>query len=146
MPAIAGCRNSSVITNSYASYADARAAGALQSGWIPYLPPGAHDIRSAHDPNGRGRWGLFSFTTADEPLLRNELPQQASWHGVVVDAPARIEWWPVLLRGTFDDRRANDATTTGLEAYRRGDLIYAVNWNQRRAYYFLPNSSSTASR
>jgi hypothetical protein len=57
---------------------------------------------------------------------------------MTVDVPARIEWWPVLLRGTFDERRASDATTTGLQAYTASGVVFAVNWNQRRAYYWTP--------
>ena len=60
---------------------------------------------------------------------------EISFEGVGTDAPPRIEWWPVLLRGSLDPVRL---TATGLKAYAMpGDeLIVAVNWNQRRAYYW----------
>ena len=36
--------------NTYATLAEARAAGAVERGWLPpLLPAGAHDIREAHD-------------------------------------------------------------------------------------------------
>ena len=60
---------------------------------------------------------------------------EISFEGVGTDAPPRIEWWPVLLRGSLDPVQL---TATGLRAYAMpGDeLIVAVNWNQRRAYYW----------
>jgi hypothetical protein len=41
----------------------------------------------------------------------------------------------VQLRGTLDESRIRD---TGLRAFRtrQGDFVVAVNWNQRRAYYW----------
>jgi hypothetical protein len=52
-----------------------------------------------------------------------------------VDAPARIEWWPVLLRGALN---AESIAATGLRAHESvdGRLIFLVNWNQCRAYYW----------
>ena len=51
-----------------------------------------------------------------------------------MDIPGRIEWWPVILRGTLDAERIQ---ATGLRAYRArsGGLVFAVNWKQGRAYY-----------
>jgi hypothetical protein len=119
--------------------AEARAAGAVDRGWLPGLvPPGAHDIRAAHDEGGsHRRWGLFSFQPEDADVLRGRLGSELSFEGVGVDAPPRIEWWPVALRGTLDAERV---AATGLKGYQvSGDeLVAAVNWNQRRAYYWSP--------
>jgi hypothetical protein len=126
-------------TNSYATLDDARTAGAISEGWIPEgLPAHAHDLREAHVPNSARRWGLFEYPLHEEGALRALLdPQEISLAGQRCDIPPRIEWWPVALRGSLD---ASRIATTGLQAYRsrRGDLIFAVNWRQGRAYYWMP--------
>ena len=133
----AGCRDLQVVTNTYATLAEARSAGAIERGWIPaLLPAGAHDIREAHDETRmRRRWGLFSFRPEDDETFKARMGSEISFEGVGTDAPPRIEWWPVLLRGSLDPVQL---TATGLQAYAMpGDeLIVAVNWNQRRAYYW----------
>jgi hypothetical protein len=131
-----GCRDIEVVTGSYANLADAR--GAIEAGWIPTgLPPGAHDLREAHDLDTNRRWGLFSFPPAEGESLRGLLAGEISVSGLRCDIPARIEWWPLLLRGELDPERVN---ATGLTAHRSrdGDLIFLVNWKQGRAYYWAP--------
>jgi hypothetical protein len=46
----------------------------------------------------------------------------------------------VILRGTLDGERIR---ATQLRAYRarEGNLIFAVNWNQGRAYFWTPPAS-----
>lgn len=128
------CSDLDVVTNTYASASEARAA--VERGWIPsILPSGAHDIREAHDNAGTRRWGLFSFRKEDEASLRSGLGPETSLSGIRADAPPRIEWWPVLLRGDLDGERL---AATGLKGYpvTGQQLVMAVNWNQRRAYYW----------
>ena len=134
--AAAGCGDLEVVTNTYSTLADARAAGAIERGWLPaWVPSGAHDIREAHDEGGSGRrWGLFSFALEDTPTLRGRLGAESGFEGLKVDAPPRIEWWPVALRGSLN---AETLASTGLRGYRLPDgLAVGVNWNQRRAYYW----------
>lgn len=132
-----GCRNVDVVTASYATLDEARREGAIERGWIPEgLPPGTHDIREAHDLDSNRRWGLFSFRPEESDVLRRLLkPAETSLNGVRVDAPARIEWWPVLLRGALNPE---SIAATGLRAYEStdGTSIFLVNWKQRRAYYW----------
>ena len=139
--AVPACRNLDVVTASYATLAEAERAGAVAAGWLPKgLPPGTHDLREAHGAESRKRWGLFSFTAADDAALKRLLqPGEDPLDGQICDAPARIEWWPVLLRGQLDPERIR---ATGLQAYRSADasLLFAVNWKQRRAYYWTPAS------
>jgi len=134
---VAACRDLQVVTNTYATLAEAKNSGALERGWIPpLLPAGAHDIREAHDDAHSGRrWGLFSFRLEDDATLRARLGPEISLLGVGVDAPPRIEWWPVLLRGSLDPAQL---AATGLKGYEvpADQLVVAVNWNQRRAYYW----------
>jgi hypothetical protein len=133
----AACRNIDVVTASYATLAEARAAGAVQRGYVPDgIPPGAHDLREAHDLDTNRRWGLFGFPANERPALEALLdPTELPIEGLRCDMPGRIEWWPVLLRGQIDGGRAR---ATGLRAYRTkaGDLVFLVNWNQGRAYYW----------
>ena len=132
-----GCRNVDVVTDSYATLDEARRDGAIARGWVPEgLPPGTHEIREAHDLDSNRRWGLFSFQPEESDVLRRLLkPDERPLAGERLDAPARIEWWPVLLRGKLDP---DTIAATGLRAYESvsGDLIFLVNWKQGRAYYW----------
>jgi hypothetical protein len=132
-----GCSGINSQTNSYATLTEARQAGAIAGGWIPDgLPSGAHDIREGHVPGTSHHWGLFEFPNDEAAMLRallerEEMPPDR----VVCDVPARIEWWPLMLRGPLDGSRL---ATTGIRLYRAstGHVLYAVNWNQGRAYYW----------
>jgi hypothetical protein len=139
--AAGGCRDLDVVTASYATLAEAERAGAVARGWLPPgLPAGTHDIREAHGVDTGRRWALFSFRGEDDAALKRVLqPGETSLEGEVCDAPARLEWWPILLRGQLDAERIR---ATGLQTYRSADtsLIFAVNWKQRRAYYWTPAS------
>jgi hypothetical protein len=132
-----GCRDRDVVTNSYATLAEARDAGAARRGEIPPgVPEGAHDIRTASDQDSDRRWGLFDFLAQDADALRAMLnAEEISLAGVECDIPGRIEWWPVLLRGTVN---AEQAKAAGLQSYRsrQGSLVFVVNWKQGRAYYW----------
>lgn len=136
---VVACSGIKSQTNSFATLAEARQAGAISSGWIPEgLPPGAHDLREGHVPGTQQRWGLFEYPHAEEATLRGLLqPDEVRGDIGRCEAPARIEWWPVMLRGQLD---ADRLATTGVRVYRAkdGNLLFAVNWNQGRAYYWLP--------
>lgn len=124
-------------TATYATLAEARAAGAIDNGRVPsILPGGAYELRAAFAISGHERWGLFNFREGDAEALRAVLqPGQISLAGTEMEIPGRIEWWPVILRGRLDAERIK---TTGLEAYPsfNGGLVVAVNWKQGRAYYW----------
>ena len=131
-----GCSNTGVITEAYATLAEAQAAGAVDRGWLPRgLPPGARELRVAHDENSPRRWGLYDFPPDQGDALRPLLGAEISFDGLSCNPPRRIEWWPVLLRTELDGERLK---ATGLRAYaaRDGDLIHAVNWAQGRGYYW----------
>jgi hypothetical protein len=132
---LSACRHGDVVTNSYATVAEARQAGATD-GPIPIaLPPGATEIRAAHGERSDRRWGLFNFTPDDADALRGILGAETPLAGQTIDVPARIEWWPVILRGPLDHEQI---AATGLRVYRTraGDVLVGVNWNQGRAYYW----------
>lgn len=130
------CSGIKARTNSFATLAEAREAGAISRGWIPDgLPPASHDIRVAYVPDGPQRWGIVNFPQAEAQALETLLAGEMSLRGVECDVPRRIEWWPIVLRGDLDAQRIQE---TGLRAYRtrQGNLIFVVNWNQGRAYYW----------
>ena len=133
---LAGCSGPSVQTATYATIAEARAAGAVDDGRVPsILPPGAYELRAAYAIDGPQRWGLFNFREAEAEALRAILqPGEIPLTGIEMEIPGRIEWWPVILRGKLDAERIQ---TTGLRAYPSSDgLVFAVNWSQGRAYYW----------
>jgi hypothetical protein len=135
----AACSGNASKTNAFATLAEVRDAGAIEQGWVPEgLPPGSHDLREAHRIDATKRWGLFEYPQAEEATLRALLnPEEISLDRQRCDIPPRIEWWPVALRGDLDAARI---AATCLRAYRskRGDLIFAINWRQGRAYYWTP--------
>jgi hypothetical protein len=133
----AACSGINSQTYSYATLAEAERAGAMTNGWIPRgLPPGTHDIRAAQVPGTVKRWGIINFPSGEADVLRALLePTEMSLEGQHAEAPARIEWWPIALRGEINGERL---TTTHIHGYRtkQGGLVFAVNWNQGRAYYW----------
>ena len=135
----AACSGIKAQTNSFATLDEARQAGAIADGRMPQgLPPASHDIREGHVPGTSQRWGLFEFPNAEEAALRGLLqPDEISVDGQRCEVPARIEWWPLMLRGQLDGSRL---ATTGIRIYRakEGNLLFAVNWGQGRAYYWSP--------
>ena len=139
LAALTCCAGVNSQTYSFATLDEARQAGAIANGWVPEgLPPSSHDIRVAQVPKTSQHWGIINFPRSEEPALRSLLQaDETPLHGVRCDMPARIEWWPVVLRGELD---ASGVAATGLKAYRSrsGELIFAVNWNQGRAYYWRP--------
>ena len=137
-----GCRNLDVLTETYATLAEAQAAGAVDRGWLPRgLPPGTRELRLAHDVDSTRRWGLFNFPPEEGDALRALAGPEISLDGLACNPPGRIEWWPVLLRQQLNGERIK---ATGLRGYaaKEGDLVLAVNWAQGRAYYWTGSSDS----
>jgi hypothetical protein len=132
-----GCAGLNSQTYSFATLEEARQAGAIAKGWVPEgLPPGSHDLRVAQVPGTSQHWGIINFPRAEEGALRALLePAEVSLSGEHCDMPGRIEWWPIVLRGALDGERL---AATGLRGYRAttGRRLFAVNWNQGRAYYW----------
>lgn len=137
--AMAACEGVESQTNAFATLAEAGQAGAIKEGWIPDgLPAGSHDIREGHVPGTEKRWGLFEYPPSEEGGLRGLLePEEISADGLPCDVPARIEWWPLMLRGPLNGPRLA-ATGTRVYRSRNGGLLFAVNWGQGRAYYWSP--------
>ena len=136
MLGISGCDDMDIVTETYATLAEARSAGAVERGWLPGgLPAGTRDLRVAHDLDSNRRWGLFNFPQAEGDALRALIASEISFNGLTCTPPRRIEWWPVLLRQQLDEERIK---ATGLRGYsaKGSDLILAVNWEQGRAYYW----------
>jgi hypothetical protein len=130
------CRDIDVVTQAYATLAEATADGAVDRGYLPRgLPSGTRDIREAHDQKSSRRWGLFNFPQTEAEVLRALIGPEVSLRDMRIDPPRRIEWWPVLLRGAVNDEQVA-ATGTRVYAARQGDLIFAINWSQGRAYYW----------
>jgi hypothetical protein len=140
--AAAACSGIDAQTNSFATLAEAEEAGAIANGWMPPgLPPGTRDIRQGHVPGTPQRWGVIEFPQSDTAALRALLEsEELPLDGQRCEIPGRVEWWPVILRGTLVGERI---AATQLRAYRarEGNLIFAVNWNQGRAYFWTPPSS-----
>ena len=134
---LAGCNSINAKTMSYASLAEARAAGAIDKGWVPQgLPESVYELRVAYEPDGWQRWGLINFPREAGDRIRGLLEtQETPLGGLQCGIPSRIEWWPVILRQEVDAERV---AATGARGYRSrdGKMIFIVNWTQGRAYYW----------
>jgi hypothetical protein len=133
---LTACSSINSQTNAYATLAEAEQAGAVAHGWIPDgLPASAHDLREGHVPGSNDRWGLFEYPQEGGRAVLALLERsELVLNGQECRVPARIEWWPLMLRGPLDSTRLS---TTGVHVYRarKQDLLFAVNWSQGRAYY-----------
>jgi len=114
---------------------EARAAGAIRSGWVPEgLPASAADLREGHLPDGR-HWGVFTFAATDSGSVRALLGPEITTGPLACDPPGRLEWWPRLLHSPVDVERVR---STGFRLY--GDSgarrTFAINWGLGRAYYW----------
>ena len=135
---LVACSDKDVVTETYATVEEAVSAGAVERGWVPRgLPPSTRELREAHDIDSNRRWGLFNFPPEEGDHLRKLIAdpgQSGEPKPLTCDIPARIEWWPVLLRGSIPADRVTDA---GLSVHRTHDgMNLVVNWKQGRAYYW----------
>jgi hypothetical protein len=122
-------------TGVYATMAEARAAGAIERGWVPEgLPASATDLREAHRGHDQ-LWGLFVFPPADGEAVRALVGAEISGTPPACDPPGRLEWWPRILRTPLDLAQLQ---STGFRLYRSRDdrLTYAVNWRHGRGFYW----------
>jgi hypothetical protein len=132
---IAACSGVNVRTEVYQTLADARAAGAVEAGWVPRgIPESASDLRVGYLADGRV-WGTFAFDPAQVAALRAGLLEGTAAPPLGSDPPGRIEWWPRVLRSPRDADRIR-ATGLRLHHDRDGRFGYAVNWSQGRAFYW----------
>jgi hypothetical protein len=130
--ACAGVRSESDV---FATLQEAKAAGAIDRGWVPAgLPDGTTDLRDAHVPAGT-HWGLFSFPPSDAAPLHALLADEITASPPPCNPPGRFEWWPRLLRTPIN---LDTAHQIGLRLYRSRDArrVFAINWNQGMGYYW----------
>jgi hypothetical protein len=121
----------------YPSVADARAAGAFKSGWLPtFLPPGATHVREAHSLDTNERWIAF---TAPVPELRALTERFAPLaYGDARHASGDHPWrvggdWPPELSKTF----WHTPRSTHLLSYhhsKEAGYCLAVEWQTGRTW------------
>jgi hypothetical protein len=132
---IAGCSGVRSESDVFATLQEARAAGAIDRGWVPSgLPESTTDLRDAHVPSGT-HWGRFSFPPAQANALRPLIGAEITSAPPPCDPPGRFEWWPRLLRSPINLETAH---VTGLRLYSSRDRsrVFAINWNQGQGYYW----------
>lgn len=104
----------------YATAVAARAAGAVERGWLPEeLPDSAFDIAESHHLDTNVGSGSFRFQAVDAEAFRAKL-QPAS--------PAEIQ--------RFDD--AEKLQRKGYGFYGVSKFIVAVNWQTLHVHFKLP--------
>jgi hypothetical protein len=133
--ALTACSDLRVKEGIYANLDEAKVAGAIQAGWVPAgLPPGVADLREGHLPGGR-HWGVFTFGPRDADALRSLVGPEITMAAPACDPPGRLEWWPQILHTPID---LDGVRSTGFRLYsdRVGEIAFAINWGQGRAYYW----------
>lgn len=138
----AGCGGLRVQEGIYANLSEAQAAGALANGWVPRgLPPSTSDLREGHMPDGR-HWGVFTFAVTDASAVRGLVRAEILADAPPCDPPGRLEWWPRLLHTPID---IDGLHATKFRLYRAtDDSIFAINWNEGRAYYWAGPAHASA--
>jgi len=129
------CSGIQVQVGVYQTLEEARAAGAIEHGWVPRgLPESTSDLREGHLPDGR-LWGAFSFDPARKDALESLVATEITSGSVDCDPPGRLAWWPPILRSPIDLERLK---ATGFQIYRGrdSDQTLAINWRHGRAYYW----------
>jgi len=134
LPVLGACGDLRVKMGVYNTLADAKHAGAIESGWVPHgVPASASDLREGHLPDGR-HWGVFAFSAADEAAVRALVGEELTSGTLTCDTPGRLEFWPRVLLTPVDVARVR---STGFRIYHGHDgRHYAINWGQARAYYW----------
>ena len=131
---LAGCTDLRVTLAVFNTAAEARAAGAVDRGWVPDgLPASASELRLGYLPDGR-HWGVFVFRPGDESAIRALARDEITTGPLTCDPPGRLEFWPRVLHTPIDVDRVR---STGFRLYRGADgRTYAMNWGQGRGYYW----------
>lgn len=125
------------VSSFYASYEDLKRSGAIERGWIPsWLPPGIHHIYELDNLDSGQTWCRFDFTDADAIVLRNQLKAVTGEWPYPIRDPG-VEWWPTAMRGRLDPATLR---REGLELYRQESLLFAVNWQNKRAFLYAHSS------
>lgn len=79
---------------------EARAAGAVERGWVPgLLPKSAFQIRERHDLDTNEVWGAFRFNPSESATFLSHLSALPSDITPVVRSPGSIPWWPKHIVG-----------------------------------------------
>ena len=132
---LGACSDLRVNEGIYTTLDEAKAAGAIQAGWVPAgLPSSAADLREGHLPDGR-HWGVFTFPPRDADAVRALVGDELTSGSVTCAAPGRLEWSQRILQTPI---AINWVPSTGFRLYlpRPGQRSAAINWRQGRACYW----------
>src|SRR5438270_5107414 len=92
-----GCHED--VVNTYVSAQEARAAGAIDRGWIPrLLPPSAKFIREKHNIDTNESWGRFEFSASDARGLASAVTPIRSGADRECVRDPHVNWWPLSNR------------------------------------------------
>lgn len=96
-----------VIDERYATYAEARAAGMIERGWLPdFVPTSATDIHDVHDLDTNAQTLIFSAPGSDVPEMTARFrPAPAEDRAIARRMIADLGWEP-------------DATGASIQAYQ----------------------------
>jgi hypothetical protein len=116
-----------VQVNQYPSSEAARAAGAVQRGWVPnVLPSSAVNIIEKHDLDTNQTWGRFQFAAIDSQRVRESLV--IAKRSPECPRDAKEAWWP------------HESVTSGKEfsKYRSSNDVFwfAIDWQVHTVYFW----------
>lgn len=118
---------------SFATYADAAAAGALADGRLPpWTPPSAREIYEKRVSGTSRRWVRFRYEPRDSTRLLSALqpltPEQA--RRVSIPSPGWATWWPI------SDETKESKQLNWLRFYRAAPGYVAIDPRTRTLFYW----------
>ena len=150
-----GCSEMDVRENYYENMAEAKSAGARETGWIPdIIPPSSTEIHERHDVDSEEAWVRFRFSKDDLQKLTSQLEQLTPSEIPKEDftSPGYVDWWPRNLdRSSFGKTKGRQ---TPLEIYRYNRVVefathkqsvpcyLVIDWDLNLAYFWNLSGSS----
>jgi len=132
----------------YSSLAEARAAGAIERGWIPdFLPPNATHLREVHEIDSIERWLAFmaplpelrAMASKLAPLSYEDARRTAVGRSWVVGG----DWPPELSKRFWHTPRSTSLLSYHVNKAER--YCIAIEWRTGRAWgWSCPRASSLA--
>ena len=131
IPLLSGC--SDVKDERFATWTDARQAGAIERGWIPpFVPASARDISDTHNLDTNEQMLTFIVPPeAVKPMLESITPRTELKGAAAIKAFAAVEWNESAAKEAEAILLCTRTNSGGLVAnHRTGEAVYVspVEW------------------
>jgi hypothetical protein len=112
---------SDAVTESYATWEDARRAGSIERGWLPaFVPSSAYEIRDTHDVDTNAQTLTFKVPATDVDTLVSRLPRVPTDRFNASRVAKRLGWTPAEARHVEVYGFCSEARSVALFVHRAG--------------------------